>query len=745
MLIRLALVGILLFGLLLRISYLHELVHAPDFSIPQLDAGFHDYWARGMVTGDWTVPGYFSDPEIRVSPYIRPPGYPFFLALIYLLCGLNYMAPRIVQMGLGLVNCVLAYLLGKKIFGRGTGLISAAFMSMYWAFIYFEGELVAPVLLVTLALLLIHVLRLWYDRPTPWRAIAGGITLGVLALVRPNILLFAPVVLAWAWWVAYRKNDGRRIGMTCLAFCVGAVMVIAPATIRNYLVAHDFVMITSPNAGMNLYIGNNEEANGIYSGVPALERITGQERWNNFDYPKIVRGVGALQGKRMKFSEVSTYFARKALHYMLNHPARILKLMAIKTALFWGPMEVSNNKEIHYERLNSPTLRHIPGFPIAISFALVGVMQLFFYRRRQGQNGAVPLVTNREYEMAVLILLFIVTYFVSFLPFFVAERFRIPIIPFLFLFGAYGLYLIGQKWASHGFGTAAIWGTICIVLYFVTSKPIVPYKPNPSEWHLSRGIVYNYAHKYDNAVRELKEAVRLRPDFANAHISLAIALANEGKTDKAIEHYDKALRLNPRSIKAHNNLGVALFGKGKIEQAIQQFREALRIRPGFADAQINLKRVLGEKRKIDNEIAGVKEKLGIKPMDPTLHYTLGALYQRKGEWDKAIREFNKALSIKPTLTGALNNLALVYTIKKQYDKAVSTFKKLIGLQPERAGAYYNIACIYAKQNKIEDSIYWLRQAIVMGYNNWGLIKTDRDLENIRGSQYYKKIMRAHGH
>ena len=67
---------------------------------------------------------------------------------------------------------------------------------------------------------------------------------------------------------------------------------------------------------------------------------------------------------------------------------------------------------------------------------------------------------------------------------------------------------------------------------------------------------------------------------------------------------------------------------------------------------------------------------------------------------------------------------------------------MIVLRPDSAGAPYNIACIYAKQNKVEDSIDWLKKAIDSGYRNWDLIKTDKKLENIRGSSYYKKIIRG---
>ena len=116
------LAGILLIGLLLRAAYLRELVETPDFATPLADAAFHDYWAQALVTGDWGLPPGTPDPGIRDAPYLRPPGYPYFLAAIYRVAGPgSYLAVRVVQMALGLVSAVLAYWLGRSLFGAGPG------------------------------------------------------------------------------------------------------------------------------------------------------------------------------------------------------------------------------------------------------------------------------------------------------------------------------------------------------------------------------------------------------------------------------------------------------------------------------------------------------------------------------------------------------------------------------------------------------------------------------------------------
>ena len=123
--------------------------------------------------------------------------------------------------------------------------------------------------------------------------------------------------------------------------------------------------------------------------------------------------------------------------------------------------------------------------------------------------------------MSVLVLLFVFTYFVSFLPFFVAERFRVPIIPFLFLFGSFSLYRIGRLAVSRNFSTALFWSIICLALYLAANTKITDFRPNKARWHHGRATSYDSIGQPDLAIKEYREAIRIRPDFIEGHCNLA--------------------------------------------------------------------------------------------------------------------------------------------------------------------------------------------------------------------------------
>ena len=63
------------------------------------------------------------------------------------------LAPRYVQVLLGAVSCVLLALIGRALWGPGTGLIAALCAALYGPAIYFTGSLLPPVLAVFLTAL----------------------------------------------------------------------------------------------------------------------------------------------------------------------------------------------------------------------------------------------------------------------------------------------------------------------------------------------------------------------------------------------------------------------------------------------------------------------------------------------------------------------------------------------------------------------------------------------------------------
>jgi len=269
-------------------------------------------------------------------------------------------------------------------------------------------------------------------------------------------------------------------------------------------------------------------------------------------------------------------------------------------------------------------------------------------------------------------------------------------------------------------------------------------KINPTHYkaHYNLGNILLKENRKAEAINHFSKALKIKPDYSKAHINIANALAEEGKFKESVPHFLEVLSLKPNNSKAHYNLGLVLAKTGRLSDAINHFSKAVQLDPENLNMRNSLRKAIHAREKIKAEIREAEREMNINE-DPNLYNRLGNLYKSLGESMTAIKHYKKALSIQPNFPPALNNLAILYVSRKEYDQALPLFKQIIKIVPDHPGTYYNIACIYALQNKLEDATSWLKAAIQKGYDNWELIKTDKDLENIRRSPYYKAIIKEH--
>ena len=90
-------------------------------------------------------------------------------------------------------------------------------------------------------------------------------------------------------------------------------------------------------------------------------------------------------------------------------------------------------------------------------------------------------------------------------------------------------------------------------------EKVVRLAPNAPEGHNSLGWVLLKTGNLDEAVAQLRAAVKLKPEFVEAHINLANALAASRKSEGAIEAATTeariAVKLAPSNSEAHRTLG----------------------------------------------------------------------------------------------------------------------------------------------------------------------------------------------
>lgn len=560
----LLLLAILALGAGLRVGYLREVRHDAVALLPLQDAEYNDYWARGLATGNWTLPPLTPDPRIAKTPYFRPPGYAWFLALVYRLGGPRPAVAAAVQMALGLVNVVLTFLLARRWLGSGPALWTALLLAGYWLFPVFETTLLDPTLHLTLLLAAFLLLERG-DRTTawPWMGLAG-VVFGLAALVRPNTLLFILCAVVWCAWPRGTGGPGPRSRWAAAgALALGVILAVVPVTSRNITVGHDRVLISS-NGGLMLYMGNSEPASGLTETQGLNNLLRGKYR-SCFDYPLLVDDLGAQLGRRLKPSEASAFLAAAARREACSDPARCLALIWKKILLFWGPVEWGHNNEPTAQRLSSPLLRRLPGnFPALMALFLVGCAAGWRHRA----------VTPAS-RLGTLLLLFIPVYFLSFLPFVFSSQYRLALLPFLMMPAGVTLHRVAESLRHARYATAAgllLAAAACYVLLRVNYSGLAP---GPAAWFYQRAALYERLGRHPQALAEYDRALAADPRHAWAQAGRGIVLARLGRLAEAETALQRALELEPDFPRARVNLAYARHIRGDTQRAVAEIEAVL--------------------------------------------------------------------------------------------------------------------------------------------------------------------------
>ncbi|MFQ5702052.1 MAG: glycosyltransferase family 39 protein, partial [Acidobacteriota bacterium] len=394
--------SVLVIAYTVRLIYLHQIASSVLFDFLQLDPLYYYQWATRIAAGDWLGSEVF-----EMSPL-----YSYLLAVHLLVFGSDLWILRLVQIAVGSLTCLLTFLLGARLFNTRVGLLAGLACAVYGPLLFYEGQVMKEFLtpaLATGALLLICSPRARAGaaaRRGPW--LGAGALLGLAALVRGNFLLLILILAVWAFFAA-----GRRFTFV-VPFAFGTALVLLPVAARNYAVSGDLVLTTS-GGGEVFYIGNGPFANGAYVPPPWVRSNPMYEHQDFRDKAE------EITGRPLTRAEASRFWWRRTAAWILRHPGRTALLWMRKFALFWNDHELPDNYSYDTFTRFSPLLSRMLTFgPVAL-LAWVGLLW-----------------SARDAGRLVPLYLVLAGYMTSVLLFFNFARFRLPAVPILCVFAAFG-------------------------------------------------------------------------------------------------------------------------------------------------------------------------------------------------------------------------------------------------------------------------------------------------------------------
>jgi tetratricopeptide (TPR) repeat protein len=121
--------------------------------------------------------------------------------------------------------------------------------------------------------------------------------------------------------------------------------------------------------------------------------------------------------------------------------------------------------------------------------------------------------------------------------------------------------------------------------------------------------------RFEEAIAEEREALRIRPNYTVALSNLGQALEQTGRHDEAIEQFELSLRLRPDDANTHNNLAGVLVAQGRNVEAMRHAGESVRLAPEDGMFHRNYAGLLADAGRIQDAIEQLEAAVRLQPDD----------------------------------------------------------------------------------------------------------------------------------
>jgi hypothetical protein len=330
----------------------------------------------GLNISQFNGYSYSKEPPYRPTAH-RVPVYPLFVGLCYLIFGHNFLSVRLLQSLLSILSAVIIYHIAKRL-NKSCALISSAIYSLWPFSIFYCGYLLTETLFIFLFL---SFFALFLSE----RKLSAGILFGLCLLTKPSLLLF-PLFLFF-----FR---GRLSALSFLYTMLISFSILSLWSLRNTISCGEFVLI-STRGGAHLYEALHPDNK---DGGPL-----------RFKMPEETKGMSPAEADR--------YFRNKAIGFIKEDPKRFFKLCVKKFFRFW---DVSLHAE-GYRSLKYNIISWCTYLPVLI----LGIFGIF---------------ASLSQPSRFLLLYTPILYFTLLHMIVVSSiRYREPVMPFLIIFGSWGI------------------------------------------------------------------------------------------------------------------------------------------------------------------------------------------------------------------------------------------------------------------------------------------------------------------
>lgn len=373
------------------------------------------------------------DPTYSVFPFKI--GFPFVLAGIYKIFGVNIFYIKLFNIALSMGLMLIIYFICKAIYGIRIARISTIIFTLWPAQIMFCSVLASENLFIPLlTLVLLILIKLGgkiNDKKAFLLALISGLVLALAHYIRPLSYIIIPAfILHLFFFVKSDKKNLKSIIHKALITFVFVLSFLSAFSILNYYTEKaSGLSMWSSSSGYNLLVGTNQDSSGTYNSPDA-------SILDEFGY------------NREKIHEEA---AKRALKRISDSPIGFIMMAEKKLSIQWADEGYGYYWSVADAVDSGSALDFIKSRQkcFALSVQVYHVFILLF-----SLIGCIYGIKNKKYELSVMITLFLL--FIGAHTFLeVQSRYQAAAMPFIIIMAIYGVSCVYDSIKKHKKGIVA--------------------------------------------------------------------------------------------------------------------------------------------------------------------------------------------------------------------------------------------------------------------------------------------------
>ncbi len=234
--------------------------------------------------------------------------------------------------------------------------------------------------------------------------------------------------------------------------------------------------------------------------------------------------------------------------------------------------------------------------------------------------------------------------------------------------------------------------------------------PDNGEWHFNLGLTLEAMGRNTEAIQAFQRAIDLKVEDVEALNILGVALSRDNRFDEALPCFDRAQQLDPTDPASYANR-IALYAqRADREQAELMFYLALGVDEDHDRAYFNMGQCLLDVGEFDKALSCFKKVLHLNRSDDQIHGRLAATHWARGDRERAYRGYIRQLRRQPGDVEALLELGNLLIEMNRPLEAAEKFRRVIELEPTHAQAFSYLGEMALRAGQVDPARHALARA-----------------------------------